>query len=75
MSTAPWKSVEECTSALRKAASSWMPTAPAADAHWVFRCSVGVTTVTASTVPSASSSAAIRSANVVFPAPGVATAR
>ena len=47
----------------------------AAAAHWVFRCSVGQTTVTPSTVPSASSSAAIRSANVVLPAPGVATAR
>ena len=35
----------------------------------------GATTVTASTVPSASSSAAIRRANVVLPAPGVATAR
>ena len=36
---------------------------------------MGATTVTRSTVPSASSSAAIRSAKVVFPAPGVATAR
>src|SRR5689334_18248722 len=52
-----------------------MPTRPAALAHWLLRCSVGVTTVTASTVRSASSSAAIRRANVVLPAPGVATAR
>src|SRR6266536_1611853 len=73
--TAPWKSAEECTSALRKVGSSWMPTRPAAVDHWFLRCSVGVTTVTASTVPSASSSAAIRRAKVVFPAPGVATAR
>ena len=60
----------ECTSALRNVGSSWMPTRAAACAHCVFRCSVGATTVTASTVPSASSSAAIRRANVVLPAPG-----
>jgi hypothetical protein len=52
-----------------------MPTRAAASAHWVLRCSVGQTTVTASTEPSSSSSAAIRRANVVLPAPGVATAR
>src|SRR5882757_2052816 len=52
-----------------------MPIRPAASAHWYFRCSVGVTTVTAAMVRSASSSAAIRSPNVVLPAPGVAAAR
>src|ERR1700722_2599989 len=52
-----------------------MPTCAAASAHCVLRCSVGTTTVTRSTVPSASSSAAIRRANAVLPAPGVATAR
>src|SRR5579859_757410 len=62
-------------SELRNAGSSCTPTEPAAAAHWCFKCSVGVTTVTASTVPSASSSAAIRRAKVVLPAPGVATAR
>ena len=44
--------------------------APRPVAHCALRCSVGATTVTASTVPSASSSAAIRRANVVLPAPG-----
>ena len=52
-----------------------MPLAAAASAHWFFRCSVGVTTVTAAMVRSDSSSAATRSAKVVLPAPGVATAR
>src|SRR5699024_12830341 len=52
-----------------------MPTRAAASAHWVFRCSVGATTVMRRTVPSDSSAAAICSAKVVLPAPGVATAR
>src|SRR5699024_12675021 len=52
-----------------------IPTRAAASAHWVFRCSVGATTVTRCTVRVSRSSAATRSANVVFPAPGVATAR
>ena len=47
----------------------------AASDHCVLRCSVGVTTVIASIRRSASSSAATRSANVVLPAPGVATVR
>ena len=51
------------------------PTRAAASAHWVLRCSVGATTVTRSTTPRCSSSAATRSAKVVLPAPGVATAR
>src|SRR4029453_16719234 len=75
VTTAPWKSRDECTSAFRKLASSSTPTRAAAPAHCVLRCSVGPPTVTASTVRSASSSAAIRNANVVLPAPGVATAR
>lgn len=60
---------------LRKFESIWMPATAAADAHWCFRCSVGVTMVTASIVRSDSSSAAIRRPNTVLPAPGVATAR
>ena len=52
-----------------------MPLAAAASAHCCFRCSVGTTTATAATVRSAISSPAIRSANAVLPAPGVATAR
>ena len=52
-----------------------MPCRAAASAHWYFRCSVGVTTVTEATVRSASSSVATRSPNVVLPAPGVAAAR
>src|ERR1700685_2647499 len=52
-----------------------MPNRRAACAHWYFRCSVGVTTVTAATSRRASSSAATVRAYVVFPAPGVATSR
>ena len=52
-----------------------MPTRAAASAHWVFRCSVGATTVTRSMTRRDSSSEATVSANVVLPAPGVATAR
>src|SRR5450631_2156290 len=52
-----------------------MPTREAASAHWVLRCSVGATTVTRLIKPMAKSSVARRSAYVVFPAPGVATAR
>ncbi len=52
-----------------------MPTCAAAFDHWCFRCSVGATIVTFAIVRSASSSLATRSANVVLPAPGVATAR
>ena len=55
--------------------SSMIPTLAAATDHWVFRCSVGATTVMAWTTPVASSSEAIRRAKVVLPAPGVATAR
>lgn len=52
-----------------------MPTRAAASAHCVFKCSVGATTVTADTTPRLNSSDAARNANVVFPAPGVATAK
>ena len=52
-----------------------MPTLAAASAHWVFRCSVGAITVIRSITRRASSSLATVSANVVLPAPGVATAR
>src|SRR5699024_5943329 len=52
-----------------------MPTRAAAWAHWYFRCSVGATTVTWSTVRSTSSSPATRRPKVVLPAPGVATAK
>src|SRR5699024_4981455 len=52
-----------------------MPTRAAESAHCTFRCSVGATTVTRLTIFWARSSAANRRANVVLPAPGVATAR
>src|SRR5699024_853908 len=52
-----------------------MPTRPAASAHWVFRCSVGATTVILRTTRACSWLVATRRANVVFPARGVATAR
>src|ERR1700722_10180029 len=52
-----------------------MPTRWAACAHWCFRCSVGVTTVTDLISRRASSSAATVKANAVLPAPGVATSR
>lgn len=58
-----------------KSGSIRMPTFAAASAHCRLRCSVGVTIVTAWTARRCSSSVAIRSAKVVFPAPGVATAR
>src|SRR5690606_39523065 len=71
----PWYSDDVCASELLNRGSSAMPWLSAAAAHWNLRCSVGTTTVTVSTVRSLSSSAAIRRANVVLPAPGVATAR
>ena len=52
-----------------------MPARCAASAHWTFRCSVGVTTVILVMIRASSSSRATRSAKVVLPAPGVATAR
>ena len=52
-----------------------MPTRAAASAHWYLRCSVGQTIVTLWTSAELSSSVATRSAKVVLPAPGVATAR
>ncbi|SKU37388.1 Uncharacterised protein [Mycobacteroides abscessus subsp. abscessus] len=55
--------------------SSDRPKEAADCAHCTFRCSVGTTTVILSTVPSASSSVAMRRANRVFPDPGVATAK
>ena len=57
------------------AGSMWIPTRPAASAHWLLRCSVGQTIVTFSTTPAPISSTAMRKAKVVLPAPGVATAR
>jgi hypothetical protein len=56
VTTTPWKSEALWTDELRKAGSSWMPKRAAAPDHWVLRCSVGATTVTVSTVPSASRS-------------------
>ena len=75
VTTTPWKSALVEPALLRKPGSRAIPTRAAASAHWVLRCSVGATTVTAWTTPAASSSLAIRSAKVVLPAPGVATAR
>ncbi len=73
--TTPWKSEDVPPTVLENVGSSWMPTRAAACAHCDFRWSVGATTVSWSTVPSASISVATRNANVVLPAPGVATAR
>ena len=55
--------------------SSLMPIRAAASAHCFFRCSVGATTVICCTTWWCSSQEARVSAKVVFPAPGVATAR
>lgn len=55
--------------------SSLIPIRAAASAHCFFRCSVGATTVTCCTTWWCSSQDASVSAKVVFPAPGVATAR
>src|SRR6478735_3583962 len=55
--------------------SSRIPIRAAASAHCFFRCSVGATTVTCCTTWWCSSQDASVSANVVLPAPGVATAR
>src|ERR1700737_3897647 len=71
----PWYSAEVCAAALRNLGSSAMPSAAAASAHCVLRCSVGTTTVIVSMLRSASSSVAIRRANAVLPAPGVATSK
>src|SRR5699024_8111063 len=60
---------------LEYSGSRAMPARAAEAAHWYLRCSVGATTVIASTVRSASSSEATLRPNVVLPAPGVATAR
>src|SRR5690606_19194975 len=55
--------------------SSLIPIRAAASAHCFFRCSVGATTVICCTTWWCSSHDARVSANVVLPAPGVATAR
>src|SRR4051812_2917499 len=52
-----------------------MPARLAASAHCVLRCSVGATTTMRSIIRRPSSSLATERAKVVFPAPGVATAR
>ena len=52
-----------------------IPTRAADSAHCRLRCSVGHTMVIAETMRRSISSRASRSANVVLPAPGVATAR
>src|SRR5690625_7008429 len=57
-----WETWVPC--ALVKLGSREMPTRAAASAHWVFRCSVGATTVMRRTVPSDSRLAAICSAKV-----------
>ena len=62
-------------SAFLKFGSMAMPTLAAASAHCRFRWSVGATMVTRLTVPASISMDATRSAKVVLPAPGVATAR
>src|SRR5690606_41609567 len=62
-------------SALLILGSRLMPHRWAELAHWIFRWSVGTTTTTRCTIPDSRSSWATRSAKVVLPAPGVATAR
>src|SRR4051794_10360396 len=52
-----------------------MPTRPAACAHWCLRCSVGTTTTSRCARRAVSARVAAARAKVVFPAPGVATAR
>src|SRR5690625_3792087 len=59
---------------LVKYGSSDKPTRAAAADHCTFKCSVGTTTITRSTVRESTNSVATRSAKVVLPAPGVATA-
>jgi hypothetical protein len=70
-----WYSAEVCAALLLNFGSSAMPSTAAAIAHCTLRCSVGTTTVIASMVRSASNSAAMRRANAVLPAPGVATSK
>ena len=71
----PTKSAEVLPLPAAYAGSIGIPTRAAASAHCCLRCSVGATTVTRSTTRRLSRSAATVSANVVLPAPGVATAR
>lgn len=69
-----------CTSAGSRAMagdhseSKWSPNLSAADAHCVFKCAVGATTITRHR-RSVITHRAADSAKVVFPAPGVATAK
>ena len=69
----PTKSCDVLPFPAEYAGSIGMPARAAASAHWSLRCSVGATTVTRSTIRRPSSSAATDRANVVLPAPGVAT--
>ena len=62
-------------SAFLKFGSIAMPTRAALSAHWRLRWSVGATTVSRCTTPESIRILATRSANVVLPAPGVATVR
>ncbi len=69
----PWYSL--LTGPALYSGSSLMPMRAAASAHCFLRCSVGATTVICCTTWWCSSHEARVSAKVVFPAPGVATAR
>src|SRR6188472_4425315 len=57
-----------------QAGSRWSWSRAAAWAHWSFRCAVGATTTTGAGRRARTVRSAVR-ANVVLPAPGVATAR
>src|SRR5690606_24456888 len=75
VTTEPSNSLDRPRRAPPVPGSSWMPTRAAASAHWLLRCSVGVTTMTRLTMRLLSRWWATRSAKVVLPAPGVATHR
>src|SRR3954447_19723299 len=72
--TMPCMSGARRPSAADHAGSRWSENADAARAHWSFRCAVGATTTSREGCCPRPCRAAV-SANVVFPAPGVATAR
>ena len=70
----PWTSAGNGSPAIH-AGSRCRPKRSAAAAHWPFRCCVGATTTRLRPGCAARSCRAAVSAKVVFPAPGVATAR
>lgn len=75
VTTTPWNGRDSRACLLLYRGSSRMPAQCAASAHWVFRYSVGATTVIRSTTRGCSRSAARRSAKAISPAPGVVDTR